>query len=116
MHTAQTRTHTRGQTTDQRRFLQSNISVVAAEQFGEGRADGATVAVDHQLQHVLVQLHHDRRHLFSGHEEDDGEDGHLELRTDADEGAADRFHQTFPAELQSEDVIVFIGLEKDRSA
>lgn len=86
------------------------IPVVAAEQFGEGRADGSPVPINHQLQHVLVHFHHHRRHLLSRHEEDDGEESHLKLWTDTDEGATDRLHQAFPAELQIQDVVVFIGL------
>ncbi|KAG7220919.1 hypothetical protein INR49_017769 [Caranx melampygus] len=49
-------------------------------------------------------------HLGIGHEEDDGEESDLELRTDTDEGATDRFDQTLPAELQVQDVVVFIRL------
>lgn len=49
------------------------IPVVAAEQFGEGRADGPAVPIDHQLQHVLVHFHHHRRHLLRRNEEDYGE-------------------------------------------
>lgn len=69
------------------------------------------MSVDDQLQHVLVHFHHHRRHLLRGHEEDDGEERHLELWADANEGAADGLDQTFPAELQVQDVVVFIGLE-----
>lgn len=86
------------------------IPVVAADQLGEGRADGLAVPIDDQLQQVLVHLHHHRRHLLRRHEEDDGEESHLELWTDADEGAADGLHQAFPAELQVQDVVVFIRL------
>lgn len=63
-----------------------------------------------QLQLVLVHLHHHRRHLLSGHEEDDGEEGHLELRTDANEAAANGFHQALTAELQVQDMVVFVRL------
>lgn len=75
------------------------IPVVAAEQFGEGGADGAPVPVDHQLQHVLVYFDHHGCHLLSRREEDDGEKSHLKLWTHADEGAADGLHQALPAEL-----------------
>lgn len=68
--------------------------------------------IDDQLQHVLVHLHHHRRHFLNGREEDDGVKCDLELRADADEGAADRLHQTFPAELQVQDVVVLVRLEK----
>lgn len=86
------------------------IPVVAAEQFGVGCADGSAVPIDNQLQHVLVHLHHHRRHLVSLHEEDDGEESHLKLWTDANKGAADWLHQAFPAELQVQDVVIFIWL------
>lgn len=86
------------------------IPVVAAEQLWEGCADGSAVPIDNQLQHVLIHLHHHGRHLLIGHEEDDGEDGDLKLWTDANEGAAHRLYQAFPAELQVQDVVIFIRL------
>lgn len=86
------------------------ISVVAAEQFGEGRADGSAMPIDNQLQHVLIHFHHHRCHLVIRHEEDDGEESNLELRTNSDEGATNRFHQTFPTELQVQDMVIFIRL------
>lgn len=76
------------------------ISVVAAEQFWEGCSNESAVTIDDQLQHILIHLHHHRRHLIIGHEEDDGEDGDLKLWTDTNEGAPDRLHQAFPTELQ----------------
>lgn len=88
----------------------SLVPVVAAEQFGVGRADGAAVSTDHHLQHVLVHLRHHARRLLGGREEDDGEEGHLELGAGADEGAAEGLHQTFPAELQVDDVVVLVRL------
>lgn len=84
------------------------ISVVAAEQFRVGRADGSPVPIDNQLQHVLVHFHHHRRHLLIRHEEDDGEESHLKLWADTNETATDRLHQAFPTELQIQDVVVFI--------
>lgn len=92
------------------------VPVVAAEQFGVGRADEAAVPIDDQLQNVLVHLHHHRRHLLRGREEDDGVKSDLELGADADEGAADRLHQTFPTELQVQDVVVLIRLEKPQES
>lgn len=97
-------------TADRWRYDGLQIPVVAAEQFRVGRADGAAVSIHHQLQHVLIHFHHHRRHLGIRHEEDDGEESELKLRTDTDEGAADRFDQTLPAELQVQDVVVFIRL------
>lgn len=86
------------------------IPVVAAEQFRERCANGSPVPIHNQLQHVLVYFHHHRRHLLSRHEEDDGEESDLEFWTNADEGAANRFHQALPAELQVQDMVVFIRL------
>lgn len=90
------------------------VPVVAAEQFGVGCADASAVSIDDQLQHVLVHFHHHRRHLLSGHEEDDGEDGNLKLWADTDEGAANWLHQAFPAKLQVQDVVVFIRLKVEK--
>lgn len=71
--------------------------------------------IDHQLQHVLVHLHHHRRHLLGRHEEDDGEQSDLKLGADADEGAANWLYQTFPTELQVKDVVILIRLKRHRS-
>lgn len=87
------------------------ILVVAAEQFGERRADGSPVPIDNQLQHVLVHFHHHGRLLLSRHEEDDGEESHLKLGTHTKEAAAKRLHQTLPAELQVQDVVILVRLE-----
>lgn len=97
-------------TDDSWRYDVLQIPVVAAEQFREGCADGSAMSIHHQLQHVLVHFHHHRCRLGVRHEEDDSEESDLKLRTDADEGAADRFDQTLPAELQVQDVVVFIRL------
>lgn len=67
---------------------------------------------DDHLQHVLVHLRHHGRRLLGGREEDECEESDLELGAGADEGAADGLHQTFPAELQVEDVVILVGLEK----
>ena len=48
--------------------------------------------------------------LLIGREEDQGVEGHFELRTDPDEGAAHRLHQVLPAELQVQDMVVLIWL------
>lgn len=86
------------------------IPVVAAEQFGVGGADGSPMTVDNQLQHVLIHFHHHGRHLLGRHEEDDGEESYLKLWTDTDEGATNWLHQALPAELQVQDMVVFIRL------
>lgn len=88
------------------------ISVVATEQFGVRRANGAAMPVDHKLQHVLVHFRHHWCHLLSWHEEDDGEQSNLKLWADADEGAADWLYQTLPAELQVQDMVILIRLLK----
>lgn len=93
-----------------------DIPVVAAKQFWVGCADEAAVPIDDQLQSVLVHLHYHRRHLLRGREEDDGVKSDLELGAYADEGAADRLHQTFPTELQVQDVVVLIRLEKPQES
>lgn len=69
------------------------------------------MTIDNQLQHILVHFDHHRCHLLSRHEEDDGEKSNLKLWTHTDEGAADGLHQALPAELQVQDVVVFIGLQ-----
>lgn len=94
--------------------MKLRVPVVAADQFGVGRADGSPVPIDDHLQHVLVHLHHHRCHLFSRHEEDDGEESKFKLWTDTNEGATDRLHQAFPAELQVQDVVVLIRLSKEQ--
>lgn len=72
------------------------------------------MSIYHQLQHVLVHFHHHRRHLLIGHEEDDGEGSNLKLWTDTYEGAPDWLHQAFPAELQVQDVVIFIWLKLEK--
>lgn len=90
------------------------MSVVAAEQFGIRRPEGASVPDDHQLHLTLVDVHHHRGAPLRVHEEDDGEDGHLKLGAGPDEGAADRLHQTVPAELEVQDVVVLVRLWEER--
>ena len=69
-----------------------NVSVVAAEQFGIRCAEGASVSDDHQLHLTLVDVDQHRGAPLCAHEEEDGEDGHLELRACPDEGTANRLH------------------------
>lgn len=73
------------------------------------------MSIDHQLQHILVHFHHDRRHLLIGHEEDDGEDGNLKLWTDTYKGAPNWLHQAFPTELQVQDMVIFIRLKSEKT-
>lgn len=65
---------------------------------------------DHQLNLTLVNVDQHRGTPFRAPEEDDGEDCHLKLRAGPDEGAANGLHQTMPAELEVQNVVVLIGL------
>lgn len=91
----------------------ADMSAVAAQQFGVCRPEGASVSDDHQLHLTLVNVDQHCGAPLCVHEEDDGEQRHLKLRTGPDEGAADRLHQTVPAELEVQDVVIMIGLWKD---
>lgn len=95
--------------------LLPGVSAVAAEQFGVRRTQGAPVSDDHQLHLTLVDVDQHRAASLRVHEEDDGEDGHLELRAGANEGAAHGFDHRVPAELQVQDVVVLVGLRTERS-
>lgn len=86
------------------------MPLVAAQQLGVGGADRAPVPVHHQLQLVLVQVHHGMGGLLRGREEQDGEDGHLKLGADPDEGTAHRLDQPVPAELGVHHVVVCVRL------
>lgn len=86
------------------------MSVVAAEQFGVRRPEGAPVPNDHQLHLTLVNVDQHCGAPLRVHEEDDGEERHLELRAGPDEGAADGLHHAVPAELEVQNVVVLIRL------
>lgn len=86
------------------------MSAVAAEQFGVRRPERAAVSDDHQLHLTLVDVDQHCGAPVGVQEEDDGEDRHLKLGAGPDEGAADGLHQTVPAELEVQDVVVLIGL------
>lgn len=88
------------------------IPVVAAEQFGIGRSNSTSMSTNHNLQQVLVHFDNGVGNTLIAGEEDDGEECHLKLGADANEGAAQWFHQAFPAELQVNDVIVRIWLRE----
>ena len=66
---------------------------------------------DHQFHLALVDVDQHIGASLRVHEKDDGEDGHLKLGAGPDEGAADRLHQTVPAELEVQDVVVLIRLQ-----
>lgn len=85
------------------------MSAVAAEQFWVRRPEGASMSDDHQLQPTLVDVDQHRGAPLCVDEEDDGEDRHLKLRASPDEGAANGLHQTVPAELEVQNVVVLIG-------
>lgn len=90
-----------------------DVSAVAAEQFGVRRPERAPLPDDHQLHLTLIDVHQHRGAPLCVHEEEDGEQGHLKLRAGPDEGAADGLHQTVPAELQVQNVVVLIGLQEE---
>ncbi len=90
-----------------------DMSAVAAEQFGVRRPEGASLPDDHQLHLTLVDVDQHRGAPLRVHEEDDGEERHLELGAGPDEGAADGLHQAVPAELEVENVVVLIGLRTE---
>lgn len=64
------------------------------------------MAAHHNLQQVFIHLHYCLGEAIIIHEEDDGEERELKLRADADEGAAQRLHQTLPAELQVHNMVI----------
>ena len=86
------------------------IPVIAAKHLGVGCPNRESVPTHDHLQQVFIHLHHHLGDLLIGREEDQGVEGHFELRTDPDEGAAHRLHQVLPAELQVQDMVVLIWL------
>lgn len=86
------------------------MSVVAAKQFGVGCPNGAPVPDHHHLQLTFVNVDHYCGAPMCVDEEDDGVQGHLKLRTGPHEGTAHRLHQTVPAELEVQDVVVLVRL------
>lgn len=89
------------------------MSAVATEQFGVRRPEGAPVSDDHQLHLALVDVDQHCGAPLCVHEEDDGEESHLKFRAGPDERAANRLHQTVPAELEVQDVVVLIRLRTE---
>ena len=69
------------------------------------------MSINYNPQNGLGDFYHCRCHFLSGREENDGEESHLKLGTDPDEGAANGLYKPLPAELQVEDVVIFIGLQ-----
>lgn len=64
----------------------------------------------YDLQPVFVQFDSGVGSMLVTIEEDDGEGWHLKYRADTNEGDAQWLHQTFPAELQANAMIVHIRL------
>lgn len=89
-------------------WVLSNVSAVAAQQSGVRCPKGASVSDDHQLHLTLVDVDQHCGASLGVYEEDDGEEGHLELRAGADEGAADGLHHTVPTELEVQNMVVLI--------
>lgn len=77
-----------------------NMSAIAAQQFGVRCTEGLPVSDDRKLHLALVDVDQHRGAPLCVHEENDGEDCHLKLRTGPNESAANRLHCTMPAELE----------------
>lgn len=65
---------------------------------------------DHQLHLTLVNVDQYSGAPLCVHEEDDCEDRQLKLWASPDEGAANRFDQPMPAELEVQNMVILIGL------
>lgn len=83
-----------------------------AQEVGVGGPDVAAVPGHHQLHLVLVHVHHSSGCLLVGGQEENGEGGYFELGADSDEGASHWLDQAIPAELDVQDVVVFVWLER----
>ena len=58
-------------------------------------------------------VNHATAHLLSRREEENGEEGDLELWADPDEGASHRLDQALPAELKVQKVVILIWLHRE---
>lgn len=65
---------------------------------------------DHQLHLTLVNVDQYSGAPLCVNEEDNCEDRHLKLWASPDEGAANRFDQPMPAELEVQNMVILIGL------
>lgn len=88
----------------------TNMSTVAAEKFRVRCTKGAPMPDHHQFHLTLVNVDQHSGASLCVHEEDDGEDSHLKLRAGSNESAANGLHQTMPAKLEVEDVVILIRL------
>lgn len=86
------------------------MSAVAAEKPWVCCPKGAPMPNHHQLHLTLVNVDKHSRASLCVHEEDDGKDGHLKLRTGPNKSTANRLYQTMPAKLEVEDVVILIRL------
>lgn len=86
------------------------MSAVTAEKLWVRCPQGSPMSNHHQLHLTLVNVDEHSSAPLCVDEEDDGEDGHLKLRAGPDESTANRLHQTMPAELEVEDVVILIRL------
>lgn len=86
------------------------MPAVAAKKFGVRCPEGAAMSDDHQLHLTLVDVDQHSGAPLCVHEEDDGEERHLKLRAGPNEGAANRLHQTMPAELEVQNMVILIRL------
>lgn len=86
------------------------MSAVAADKFRVRCPKWAPLPDHHQFHLTLVNVDQHSGASLRVHEEDNGEDGHLKLRAGPNESAANGLHQTMPAKLEAEDVVILIRL------
>lgn len=91
------------------------MPAVAAEQFRVCCPKGAPMSDDQQLHLTLVNVDQHGGAPLCVHEKDDCKDGHFKLWASPDEGAAHRFDQSMPAELQVQNVVVLIRLWTEKN-
>lgn len=91
------------------------MPAVTVERFGVCCPEGASMSDDYQLHLTLVDVDQHCGAPLCVHEEDDGEDRHLKLRAGPDEGAPNGLHQTVPAELEVQNVVILIRLRTENT-
>lgn len=90
------------------------MPAVATEQPGIRRPQRAAVSDDHQLHLALVNVDQHAGAPVRVHQEDHGEQSHLKLWAGPHEGTAHGLHQTMPAELQVQHVVVLVRLGREK--
>lgn len=86
------------------------MPAVAAEKFRVCCPKEAPMSNDHQLHLTLVNVDQHSGAPLCVHEKDDRKDRHFKLWARPDEGAANRFDQSMPAELQVQNMVILIRL------